>query len=47
MLSARTADDTKMAGLADSNEHCRAIQQDIDRLENWAERWQMEFNPDE
>ena len=33
------ADDTKMAGLADSNGHCRAIQQDRDRLENWAERW--------
>ena len=22
------------------------IQQDIDQLETWAERWQMEFNPD-
>ena len=40
------ADDTKMAGLADSEEHCQRIQNDIDRLEIWAKKWQMEFNPD-
>ena len=40
------ADDTKIAGDADSDEDCQRIQQDIDRLENGAEKWQMEFNPD-
>ena len=28
----------------DSKEDCQRIQQDIDRLETWAEKWQMEFN---
>ena len=46
MIISKFADDTKMAGLADSDEHCRAIQQDIDRLENLAERWQIKFNLD-
>ena len=45
-LNSKFADDTKIAGVADSDEHCQRIQQDIDRLENWAEKWQMEFNPD-
>ena len=40
------ADDTKFGGFADSDEDHQRIQQDIDRLETWAERWQMEFNPD-
>ena len=44
--SSKFADDTKMAGFAGNDEQCREIQQDIDRLENWAESWQMEFNPD-
>ena len=38
--------DTKIAGVADRDEHCQRIQQDMDRLEHWAEKWQMEFNPD-
>ena len=28
------------------DEDCQKIQQGIDRLVNWAEKWQMEFNPD-
>ena len=39
-------DDTKMLGFAGTEEQCQAIQQDIDRLVDWADRWQMEFNPD-
>ena len=40
------ADNTKVGGFADSDEDHQRIQQDIDQLETWAERWQMEFNPD-
>ena len=35
-----------MAGLAGNEVDCEVIQQDIDRLVHWADRWQMEFNPD-
>ena len=45
-LISKFADDTKIAGVVVSDEHCQRIQQDIDRLENWVEKWQMEFNPD-
>ena len=39
------ADDTKIGGVVDS-EDCQRIQQDVNWLETWAERWQMELNPD-
>jgi len=39
-------DDSKVGGIGDSDEDRQRIQQDIDRLETWAERWLMEFNPD-
>ena len=32
--------------VADSEEDCQRIQQDVDRLETWVEKWQMEFNQD-
>ena len=37
---------SKVGGFAGSNENHQRIQQDIDRLETWVERWQMEFNLD-
>lgn len=38
------ADGTKLRGVADSPEGCAAIQQDLDRLKNTAERNMMRFN---
>jgi len=37
------ADDTKLGGVADTQEGCAAIQQDLDRLESWVE---MKFHKD-
>ncbi|GAB0189864.1 mitochondrial enolase superfamily member 1 [Grus japonensis] len=38
------ADDTKLGGVAHTLESWAAIQQDLDRLESWAERNLMKFN---
>ena len=45
-LISKFAYDTKIGGFADSDEDHQGTQQDIDRLETWTERWQMEFNQD-
>ena len=45
-LIGKFVDDTKVCGIADSDGDRQRIQQDIDQLETWAERWQMKFNPD-
>ena len=39
-------DDTKVGGVVDSVEHCRRLQRDSNRIQKWAEKWQMEFNPE-
>ena len=45
-LLSKFAVNTKVGGFADNDEDHQRIQQDVDQLETWAERWQMEFNPD-
>jgi len=40
----RFADNTKLGGVVDTVAGCAAIQQDLDRLESWAERNLMKFN---
>ena len=40
------ADDTKVGGVVDSLEGCQKLQRDIDRMQDWAEKWQMDFNAD-
>ncbi|GAB0192698.1 mitochondrial enolase superfamily member 1 [Grus japonensis] len=38
------AGDTKLGGAADTAEGCAAVQRDLGRLENWAERNRMKFH---
>ncbi|MBB6707133.1 reverse transcriptase family protein [Proteus mirabilis] len=40
------ADDTKIGGVVDSEEGYLRLQQDLDQMGQWAEKWQMEFNSD-
>jgi hypothetical protein len=38
------ADDTKAAGRADSEADTRAVQEGLDNMTSWAEKWKMVFN---
>ena len=38
------ADDTKIAGKVTTTEEREALQSDLDKLTNWATKWQMQFN---
>ena len=40
------ADDTKVGGIADNQEECAVLQQILDYLVEWADKWQMRFNAD-
>ena len=40
------ADDTKLYGIVDCQLEGQCLQQDIDRLGNWARDWKMKFNID-
>jgi len=40
----KDCNDTKLGGVADTLEGCAAFQQDLDRLESWAERNLLRFN---
>ena len=43
-LSVKFADDTKTAHSASSDDECRKLQQCIDSMYEWAEKWSMKFN---
>eukprot|EP00061_Rhincodon_typus_P004217 g22023.t1 len=45
-MISKFADDIKIDGIVDSEEGYRKLQQDLDLLEKWAEKWHMEFNID-
>ena len=38
------ADDTKIGNRADTPEYRQMIQRDLDKLFNWSQTWQMDFN---
>ena len=40
----KCADDTKLLGKVDSSEDRDFLQNDLDRLMQWSDRWQMPFN---
>ena len=40
------ADDTKLFKVVKTQEDCGKLQEDLDKLEDWASKWQMKFNVD-
>eukprot|EP00061_Rhincodon_typus_P003876 g21191.t1 len=43
-ILAMFVDDTKIGGGTGSIEEVRRVQKDLDRLGEWAKKWQMEYN---
>jgi hypothetical protein len=39
------ADDTKMSKIFDSSEECISVQNDLDKVQEWASTWQLRFHP--
>eukprot|EP00061_Rhincodon_typus_P000557 g12046.t1 len=45
-MVSKFADDTKIRGVVDTEDSYLRVQQDLDHMGQWAEKWQMEFNLD-
>ena len=45
-LISKFADDCKIAKNAQTDEDVNTVQEDVNTLENWADKWQMKFHPD-
>ena len=43
---AKLADDTKLGGRAICPEDCEKIQEDLNKVIDWSEKWLMSFNSD-
>jgi len=41
----KSADDTKIGRVVNSEVECPGLQEDIDGMVKWVDKWQMEFNP--
>ncbi len=40
------ADDTKIYHRTDTRDDSRKLQEDIDRLKDWSDKWLLKFHPD-
>eukprot|EP00061_Rhincodon_typus_P007614 g29472.t1 len=45
-MISKFVDDTKIGGIVDSEKGYQKLQQDLNQLGKWAEKWQMEVNID-
>ena len=45
-LISKFADDCKIAKNAQTDEDVNTVQEDVNTLDNWADKWQMKFHPD-
>ena len=43
-ILSKFADDTKIGAIADTEENRQALQNNIERASDWADKWQMKFN---
>ena len=46
VTSQKFADDTKLGGRVNCDEDAEILQNDLDRLSEWANQWQMQYNLD-